>query len=588
MSIVGNRKRRRFRRRAVFARGTRVGDQHGQASLDRATRRAARGPGHRLRRPAAVAMTSACSLVWAMGCATAPAARMQLDPGLKRPAAAVMLISVDGFGADKFDEFLAAGDLPNIRRLLVDAGVRVRRAVASHPTITYANFTTILTGRYAGHHGILGNKWFDRYALIYRDYATMATYRWVGDDYLATTLFELVKPGCSVSIQCPNRRGATRTIDNWASSGIRWFFGALRAVDQLIPLRMLLIAEQANAWGQWPVLIHAYMPAVDETGHRHGADSPQYREAAINADRQVGLLVEAVEAAGMLDRTYFVFVSDHGHVPVPPERFCDVAGHLRRELGLKIQDRPSGITPLARRRRHYAGIDAVLIVGGDRRAVIHLPGRDGWHQRPDFARVEALLGATDRGGQPLWMHPAVELALVPRRDSDGSRTIEVYSRHGHSRLSRRGAGVAAEYGYEKVTGDALAGAVEAGWHDAEIWLALTADGPYPGLLVQIVELFDSPRAGDVMLVAAPGWDFAPGCHGGHGSVCATDVLVPMVFAGPGLPAGAMIDNARLVDVAPTILGLLAGHNGLPDGAAFDGVDRSAALGSARPAQDRIE
>ena len=499
-----------------------------------------------------------------------------------------MLISVDGFGADKFDEFLAAGDLPNIRRLLVDAGVRVRRAVASHPTITYANFTTILTGRYAGHHGVLGNKWFDRYALIYRNYATMATYRWVGKDYLASTLFERLIPGRSVSIQCPNRRGATRTIDNWASSGIRWFFGALRAVDQLIPLRMSLVAEQANVWGQWPVLIHAYMPGLDEIGHRYGADSRQYREAAINVDRQVGLLVEAVEAAGMLDRTYFVLVSDHGHVPVPPERFCDVAEYLRRELGLKIQDRPSGIAPLARRRRHYAGIDAVVIVGGDRRVVIHLPGRDGWYQRPDFARVEELLDPTDRGGQPLWIPPAVELALAPRRGSDGSRTIEVYSRHGHSRLSRRGVGIAAEYGYEEVTGDALAGAIEPGWHDAETWLASTADGPYPGLVVQIVELFDSPRAGDLLLVAAPGWDFAPGCRGGHGSVCAVDTLVPMVFAGPGLPAGAMIDHARLVDLAPTILGLLAGHQGLPDAAAFDGADRSPALRNARPAQDHVE
>ena len=255
------------------------------------------------------------------GCVEHLPINVELDQAVERPARAVVLISVDGFAVDKFDEFLAAGELPNIQRLLVDAGVRVRRAATSQPTITYASFTTILTGRYAGHHGILGNKWFDRYALVYRDYTTTTTYRWVGDDYLAPTLFERVSPGRSVSIQNANRRGASRIIDNWASCGLRWFVGAFEAVDQLIPLRMELVAESASKWHEWPVLIHAYMPAMDEIGHRYGADSPQYRVAAANVDRQIGRLYEAVRAAGMADRTWFVLLSDHGHVPTAPDQF---------------------------------------------------------------------------------------------------------------------------------------------------------------------------------------------------------------------------------------------------------------------------
>ena len=156
----------------------------------------------------------------------------------------------------------------------------------------------------------------------------MSTYRRVGDDYTCPTLFERLAPACSVSIQCPNRRGATRTIDNWASSGIRWFFGNLEAVDSLIPLRMSLVAKQANEWGRWPVLIHAYLPGMDEIGHRYGPDSPQYRRAAVNVDRQVGLLLGAVQAAGMRDRTFFVFLSAHGQTSVPPDRFLDLARYL--------------------------------------------------------------------------------------------------------------------------------------------------------------------------------------------------------------------------------------------------------------------
>ena len=49
----------------------------------------------------------------------------------------------------------------------------------------------------------------------------------------------------------------------------------------------------------------------------------------------------------------------------------------------------------------------------------------------------------------------------------------------------------------------------AGEHDAETWLALTADAAVPDFVVPMVELFDSPRAGDIMLVAERGWDFSP-------------------------------------------------------------------------------
>ncbi|HUU83690.1 MAG TPA: alkaline phosphatase family protein [Phycisphaerae bacterium] len=516
------------------------------------------------------------------GCVEHLPISIRLDPEVERPPRAVVLISVDGFAANKFDQFLDAGDLPNIQRLLVDRGVRVRRAVAGQPTITYASFSTILTGRHAGHHGILGNKWFDRYALVFRNYATMATYRWVGDDYLAPNLFEQLAPASTVSIQNANCRGATRTIDNWASSGLRWFVGAFETVDQLIPLRMELIAEQANTWGAWPRLIHAYMPAVDEVGHHYGADSPRYRRAAVNVDRQVGRLFAAVQAAGMTDRTFFVFLSDHGHVPTFPASYFDVAKHLR-SAGLTVQDKPFDARTLEQRRRHYDNVDAVVIAGGDRRAVIHLPGPGGWHERPQFDTVRAMIDPTRQSPATLWENGAVKLALAARHDDDGQRTIEVYSRKGHSRLTRRRNGDAPVYGYEIVTTDALDGLIPTGLHDAETWLTLTADSPLPDFVVPLVELFDSPRAGDIMLVARKDWEFVPHHRGGHGGVDADDVLVPMVFAGPDLPQGATIDHARLVDIAPTILGLLAGAGDAPpDPSTFDGIDRSRQLRATTP------
>jgi len=515
------------------------------------------------------------------GCSPAGAPRFHLRPEVERPPAAVVLISVDGFAVDRFEAFLEAGDLPNIRRVLVDGGVRVRRAVAAQPTITYASFTTILTGRYPGSHGVVGNKWFDRYALVHRNYATIATYRWVGNDYTAPTLFEHLAPRRTVNIQNANRRGASRTVDNWMSSGVFWFFGAFESVDALIPRRLEEVAESANKWGDWPVFIHAYMPAVDERGHQHGADSPEYRRAAMNVDRQVGRLVAGIEAAGMLERTFFVLISDHGHVPTAPAQYFNLAEHLRG-MGMAVGERPFVSGSFEERKRHFETRDAVVIEGGDRRAIIHLPGPGGWHERPRYETVAELVDPRRADGGSLWTNGTVKLIMAPRRWADGHRTVEVYSRSGHSRLSRRQAGAERWYGYEVVTTDALNGAVPPGERDAESWLALTVDRPLPDFVVPMFELFESPRAGDIMLVAEKGWQFIQGRRGGHGGVDPGDVLVPMVFAGPGLPAGASIDQARLVDVAPTILGLLGINGESSPRGTFDGVDRSAELRAARP------
>ncbi|MCP4250501.1 MAG: alkaline phosphatase family protein, partial [bacterium] len=501
----------------------------------------------------------------------------RLHPDVERPTSAVVLITVDGLAAHKFNAFLADGDLPNIQHLFVDRGVRVCRAVGSQPNITYAGLVTMLTGRYAGHHGILGNKWFDRYALVHRDYTTIATYRMVDADSTAPTLFEHLAPAPGVSIQCAFRRGASRTIDNWASSGIRWFFGAYQAVDALIPLRMELIGQSANDWRRWPRLIHAYMPGVDEIAHQRGCDSPEYRAAVINVDRQVGRLHEAVADAGMTERTYFVLTSDHGHLPVPPGRFLDVADWLRRNARLRVQTKPALVGSFERRRQHYERIEAVVVVGGDRRAVVHLPGWCGWSDKPGRDRVATLLS---RGGLPIWQNQAVAFALIPDLGSSGERIVHVHSRQGQGCIRRHRDGTVVEYTFENVSGDVVSGAFAPGRHDAATWLAKTVDSRYPDFVVQAVEQFDSPRAGDAVLLAAPGWDFSRGNRGGHGGTEADEMLVPLIIAGPGIPAGGTINHIRQVDLAPTLLGLLDEDAASRDPRSFDGVDRSDAF---RPA-----
>ena len=56
----------------------------------------------------------------------------------------------------------ARGEAPNVARLIAMGTAFGHGAMASLPTVTLANHTTILTGAHPGHHGILHNAWYDR------------------------------------------------------------------------------------------------------------------------------------------------------------------------------------------------------------------------------------------------------------------------------------------------------------------------------------------------------------------------------------------------------------------------------------------
>jgi arylsulfatase A-like enzyme len=52
-------------------------------------------------------------------------------------------------------------------------------------------------------------------------------------------------------------------------------------------------------------------------------------------------------------------------------------------------------------------------------------------------------------------------------------------------------------------------------------------------------------------------------------VTAGDLVVPMIFAGPGIPAARKIGQARIVDLAPTLIEMLNGEKAAAEH--FDGV-----------------
>jgi arylsulfatase A-like enzyme len=501
----------------------------------------------------------------------------------------MVMFFVDGLDHQVFDEMLARNELPSIDKYLVRRGVSVENAVTCIPSITYAAASTFLTALYPGHHGIVGNNWFDRRSLTIRTYTTCETYRSVNNDFSAPTIYDVLSDRFTVNFQDAVRRGVGRTIDNWAETGICWFFKWHLAMDRWVAADFEKLEGLSRQAGRWPAFVQAYFPGVDARGHEVGADSPRYRQAVANVDRQIGLTCEGLIQAGLFDRTYLLFVTDHGHTPCARQNYIEITPWLARTHGWRIREEPCQADSFEQRQRCFAKVDAVGLNGGNRQYKLYLPGPQGWSSLPTFERCkEVLTGGgnprpLNKGGaggmaleQPsLGTLPAVFVGACRK----GPGQVWIYGREGDATVTRCHHDTEPEYRYDVGSGDPLgyltdaelAGFVRAGWHNARAWLNATAGARCPGTVAQIVEFFDSPRAPDIEVFAIEGWDFSYQNVGGHGSIVRRDMWIPMVFAGPGIPAGGRIATACAADVAPTIVELLAGPERLREMGHIDGI-----------------
>ncbi len=332
---------------------------------------------------------------------------------------------------------------------------------------------------------------------------------------------------------------------------------------------------------RWPTLLLTYYPGVDETGHRQGTDSPAYAAALENVDNNVGLITNAVATAGLTSSTYYVLIADHGMVPTRTGQDFPFIKWLEKDRKLKVLNQPLKGSGYATRFDAIQQYDAVATVDAGRVAMVHLRGRQNWTQRPAPQDVRT------------WAHldpavhelPAVQMVAC----RDGDNRAAAWSREGSLAVERRidaGRKLYRLAGYE---GDPLAYLrdpdlakfVSAGWHDSREWLAATASSRHPDFVPQLVEMFDSPRTGDLVVFAADGWLLYPNEHAGHGSTLYRDMHVPLYFAGPDLPPGTRVQLARLVDLVPTLLGLLGESKRLERFPPIDGIDISAQLRQAR-------
>lgn len=526
-----------------------------------------RGTRHAIGRPVWVGVTV---LLWGLlsGCVSLD---VRLAESVERPPRSVVVFLADGMDVQRMDELVAEGRLPNIRERFIENGVRVRHAFSSLPTSTYPNRSSLLTGRFPGHHQIPGNFWFDRRTLECRDYMTLATYRTVNHHLAVPTLYEWLADHFTVSIAHHTYRGATESIDGARGFFWAWALGRYEMADSRVSTAMGEVIRRANRVGRWPSVLMTYYPGVDEIGHRFGTYSSRYADALVNIDRIVGEIADRLERSGLTESTTYVLMADHGMVPA--KQSIDVLDWIGAMRKVRIRRHSIEARAYVDRWERMSNYDAVGGVDAGRVAMVHLRGRRGWPYRPDPREVLDFIKAQP----PLHELPAVQMVLL----RDGRDRVRIVSRNGTAVVERRIEKSEKQYRLAEYEGDpleylgdeTLAAFVRAGWHASRDWLAATATSQFPDSVPQAVELFDSPRAGDMVIMSADDWLlYRRGEVAGHGSCLARDMRILLFFAGPDLPKGGRIDHARLVDIAPTILGLLGEASRLETVPDIDGVN----------------
>ena len=479
------------------------------------------------------------------------------------PPKPVLLLVLDGIRPDVLRSAIEEGETPNLGAL-AHRGEAVWDAVSVFPSITPAATAAIATGEAPARSGIVGHAWYDereRRVVVYgaMTETVMATgpikvfhnnvWRMNRDDLRAATLFETLhdRGFDGACVNFPVRRGPhthpirLKTVENYRKNGRylgpsvegpKDYFmgdlfysretgfngrkasgGILRSAgindEYAARIGAMLVGERSAPFNL------VYFFKGDSIAHHHGLEAQ--RQWLQTADGHVGRIFAAAGGVERILEDYAVLaLSDHGHAPLlPGRRHVD----LRRIPDLKVS---SGI------KAHFGkNADAVVVPNG-RSALLYLS--DGVRQE------------------------RVAKSLVGRRGVD----VAAWSEAGWAKV------LSSEYGLRFRPGDGSRDSFGRPWElegdpgalDLDVSGADLGYGDYPDALERLWGCLHTPRCGDVVLSATPGYTFGEvsgGYHkaSDHGSLHAEDSNV-FVLAG-GFERGEPAPR-RITDVAPMLLG----------------------------------
>lgn len=290
-----------------------------------------------------------------------------IDNLVDNPGAARHLIGFlwDGTNPSVLYDLAGRGEAPNVARLIGEGTACRYGALASLPTVTLANHTTILTGSHPGHHGILHNAWVDRRTgaqVITNSPATWATsMQWLRHGVQTMHhAAKRVRPGTTASINEPCDAGADYSTFGLVRNGERPLpapgpddlpDATTRFVRPSKDYRWASRADHTaveqfqRVWtaadGDPPVFTWVNFTLTDSAFHEGGPYSDMAASAVHDSDARLGRILEMVEQAGVYEDCAFFLVADHGMEESDPAVRGDWDVALA-EAGVKARDEGYG------------------------------------------------------------------------------------------------------------------------------------------------------------------------------------------------------------------------------------------------------
>lgn len=296
-----------------------------------------------------------------------PVYAQQDGQGLAAEDRIVLLISLDGFPAEAFED--PKLPVPTLRRLARE-GVAAQGMRVSNPAVTWPNHTTLVTGVPPAKHGVLFNGLLVREGP--RAPVQIEPWRDKAELVKATTVYDVAHEAGLTTAQVdwiPTLNAPTIT---WAFPEIPDPQGAVEqemVADDLITEDDLASFFQSSpAWRDeyWtkaavhlieehqPNLLLFHLLNLDAINHRYGPDTWAGHTAFAYADACVRQVIDALRNADLLDRATVLIVSDHGFKvttkSVRPNAVLRQEGLLREgEEGLDVDAYvvPEGGTAMA-------------------------------------------------------------------------------------------------------------------------------------------------------------------------------------------------------------------------------------------------
>lgn len=540
---------------------------------------------------AAVALLVAAGAVWlvASGIPVARLIGLAAEDGEKllhqpmRPARGgvrVLVVALDGVGEAEMLHALRSGGMPRTAALLgartdgFEHAWAAEGALSVLPSTTLAAWTSLFTGEPPARTGVPGNEWYAREERRFYapapvtvedvdDALSVYTHGLLGAAARVPTLYEHAAVRSYVSLSQVHR-GADllvlpdlRVLDDLVVAAVSGLADPDQTVGQEAyqeldgaPIERLLESMQQHGL---PDLQVVYFPGVDLYTHlaEPALESQQdYLRAVV--DPAIGRILDAYAAAGALEATYVLLVSDHGHTPVladerhalatdeerDPPAVLAAAGFRLRAFRTRLDDDEQDYQAVLA----YQGAMAYVYLAD--RSTCPAPGqRCDWLRPPRLAEdvlavVRAFDDANRTGAHVPELRGTLDLIMArePRPPGMDALPFEVWD---GTRLVP-----VAEYLARHPRPDLLA---------FEERMRGLAAGPY------------GHRAGDVLLLAKSGMErpiedrfyFSGKYRSWHGSPTAQDSRIPLVVGRAGQPADAIRERVlRATGESPSQLDVM--------------------------------